>query len=436
MIHLYPDQIFLLPWRGGALAYRPWSGWTRLLNARQARSLRPAGRCSVAPWQRLAPFRPECLTVLLQQPCNLACSYCYGEAAPPGPREPDELHHEALLEAAHTVAHNAHQRDRAMVLGFHGACEPLLVLPKIQRFTDSVRELTRRHGVKLELQTTTNGMLGTEALQWASQNLHGVTLSWDGAAAVHDAQRPRRDGGGSHAAVMQALELLLRSPLRLRVRTTVTRRSCATLERDVLELARGLSRGVVFQPEPVFGKIPDAGYPPSAPDPEEFCRAYLRLAVALESTHSRVELAGARLDVRHGRHCAIWQQNMAVTTHGEAVACFLPAAWHSTRLAPDGDELQLQRLRSCSGSDLEPCSGCFARDHCARHCPHHCPLVDPHGPADPRLCRLNRRVLFAQLLARAGQRVTMDDLPDLLAAIHNGPDQRMGVFDDDLPPPG
>ena len=307
MIHHYPDEIFLLPWRGGFLAYRPWSGWARLLERQQVRGWLPASADPVPgeTWQRVPPYRPECLTVLLQLPCNLACSYCYGGADPAPAPDEGELQMEAILEAARVVAENAHRRHRPMVLGFHGACEPLLALGTIKRCAREIGQLARRRGLTLELQTTTNGMAGPEALDWAGRQLRGLTLSWDGCQAVHDAQRPRRDGSGSHAAVMQSLTTLLRHPLQIRLRSTVTRRSCDTLERDVLELARGLQRGVVFQPEPAFGAVPGAGYGEQAPDPEDFCRACLRLAAALQPTHSRLELAGSRLDRLHGRHCAI-----------------------------------------------------------------------------------------------------------------------------------
>ena len=57
---------------------------------------------------------------------------------------------------------------------------------------------------------------------------------------------------------------------------------------------------------------------------------------------------------------------------------------------------------------------------------------------DARLCRLVRRVLFAQLLERAGQPPrcddVRDDVPEIMACVDHGPDLRLGVSEDDLPP--
>ncbi len=415
------DELFLLPWRGAALAWRPATGWTGRLESEMA---------DVAPGPAPAPLpprsrTPRCLTLVLGGGCDLACAYCYGRAGPgatvggPSP--------EVLERIASLLSDEAARRGGPLVVGLHGACEPLRDLDLVDRCLAVVRRAAAARRVPLQLFATSSGVLPRASLTWAARNLAGVTLSWDGSAEVHDRLRPRRRGGGSHGAVMEALDVLVAAGLPVRLRSTVTADSLEPLAGETVRLAAALPPSVVFQWEPVFAGLPGVGPDPAAPTVEAFAVRTLRTWISLGSDAARLEVACSRLDRAHGRHCPPWQDNLTVPGSGVAVGCFLAAGQADARLqAPTGGGDPLVALRARTREEPGICAGCFAREHCARGCPQACPL-GPETTPRPEGCRATRALALGQLLRRSGEGLSEADIDPLLALPPPGRDRRIPV---------
>ncbi len=367
---LYGDDLFLLEWRGRTLAHRPRTGWASLLDEPELRTLL-SERCDTEPaglatWQRQRPFRPRALTVQLQHKCNLACSYCY---LPPS--EPVPLNRPAFEAAATSLIDGAVSRGEPAILGLHG-CEPLVDVSTARWCVRTFRSLANERSAAARVHATTNGVLGEEALQLAL-SLDELTLSWDGPAKVHDAQRPRRDGSGTHASMQRTLNAWCAKGRTIRLRATVTRRSLPHVEHAIPAMVTQLPPGSIIQLEPVYLGLPGAGLHPDAPAPVDLLLAVLRLSQSLGD--NRIEVAASRSNP-HRRHCAPLQNNLLLRADGSLEDCFLGG---SPDLADD-----------------VTCTGCIARNCCARGCPSACPSAG--SLYQPELCVLSRGLTLARLL--------------------------------------
>lgn len=368
---------------------------------------------------------PVSLTLEAGPGCTLACGYCYARARPAGGGAPADA---AVAAAARLVAEHARRERRPMVLGLHGAGEPLRELARLERATATVREQAARAGVPLALSVTTSGVVSDAVRRWLVDNVSVLTVSWDGPPEVHDRQRPRQDGRGSHEAVMDTLVAFAAARRgRLRLRSTVLRSSQRALPEAVVALdetlpASGAPR--VFHLEPRFAAVRGGGPHPEAPTPEEFTRTFLDVLVGLGTRRTVVETAQIRPQVEHGRHCLPWQDNLALHDDGGIGACFLDptltlGAWSpGAGVRLDAERIaELTRLTSTASPD---CERCFLDRSCARYCPDACPLVRPFA-RDPARCARNRRLGAALLARRARGRLTREDAEHVLARVGDVP---------------
>lgn len=160
------------------------------------------------------------LDLLVLQPtpfCNLDCSYCY---------LPDRLNKKRMSEE---ILGRVFDRvfDSDLVRGpftvvWH-AGEPMVLPPEFYERAFALVEQRNRVGVPVAHSFQTNGSLIDEA--WCDLiTRHGVRigLSIDGPAFLHDRHRRTRRGGGTHARVMEGLDLLRRRGVPFHVITVLT----------------------------------------------------------------------------------------------------------------------------------------------------------------------------------------------------------------------
>ncbi|HOU90424.1 MAG TPA: radical SAM protein, partial [Polyangiaceae bacterium] len=105
---------------------------------------------------RAAAPAPVTLTLETGPGCPLACGYCYARTRP---ARAGELADAAVAAAARLVAEHARREHRPMLLGLHGAGEPLRELERLERVSATVRGQAARVGVSLQLAATTSGVV-------------------------------------------------------------------------------------------------------------------------------------------------------------------------------------------------------------------------------------------------------------------------------------
>ncbi|MCO8271210.1 FxsB family radical SAM/SPASM domain protein [Actinoplanes sp. TRM 88003] len=153
------------------------------------------------------PKRFNQFVVKVHSRCNLACGYCYVyESADQSWRDQPKVMTEAVFtEACRRIDEHA---GSAVSLVFHGG-EPLLAgaahLDRLAAEATTVLGPGRR----LRLGMQTNGLLlDPQVIEVCDRWGIRVAVSLDGDEAGHDRHRTFRDGRGSHAGVVQGLQLL------------------------------------------------------------------------------------------------------------------------------------------------------------------------------------------------------------------------------------
>lgn len=134
--------------------------------------------------------------------CNMACSYCYVDHKSTKLRMDDDV-----LEATIEKIAGLIQNQRLIHFIWHGG-EPLLLgLNFFKRAVAFQRKYCK--GIKFENCLQTNGTLLTEEMvQFFVKNDFSISLSIDGPASIHNANRKFLNGEGSFDEVMHAVTLL------------------------------------------------------------------------------------------------------------------------------------------------------------------------------------------------------------------------------------
>jgi sulfatase maturation enzyme AslB (radical SAM superfamily) len=336
-------------------------------------------------WQE-EPFRPECLTLYLNNECNLSCVYCHTD---PSPRPVARLELEAIAAAAEVVAENCRRKGRPFYIVFHGGGEPTLHRERVDRAMARLEAVASAHSVEPFRYVATNGVMPEEKAVWLTRRFDLVGLSCDGPADIQNSQRPRWGGGGTSHTLERTAHILRQEGCRLHVRTTITG---ATLHRQA-EIADYICQQ--FSPEeihfePVYlGGRTGAATGLTAQQAGEFVTHFLEAREIARKHDILLITSGSRPGSIHGPYCHVFRSVLNLVPGGVATACFKVTNAAQVREkgavigAPNGetgrfeiDHLRVQEL--CQQLDTLPpaCAGCFNRYHCVRECPDHCALDD------------------------------------------------------------
>lgn len=168
-------------------------------------------RAMVARLRNGAPFQPvndirAVLIKLVSDHCNLRCTYCY-EGLDGDRQETGRMSEEMLR---HIIREACGQLSGGGDLQFlwHGG-EPLLAGREL--FEVGIREQARcaLPGVKFRNSVQTNGtLLDKDWINFLAEADFAVGLSLDGPDYLHDTKRVDKTGGGTHSAVVRAIEQL------------------------------------------------------------------------------------------------------------------------------------------------------------------------------------------------------------------------------------
>ena len=369
-------------------------------------------------WQE-EPFRPECLTLYMNNECNLGCVYCHTDPLPgPAPR----LEPETIAVAAEVVAVHCRQKGRPLYGVFHGGGEPTLHQERVERALALLDRAASAHDVELFRYVATNGVMSEKKAAWLARHFDLIGLSCDGPAEIQNRQRPGRDGGTTAHVVERTGRILREEGGRFHVRTTITR---ATLSRQA-EIADYICQQ--FSPEeihfePVYlGGRTSAATGLGAHQAGEFVANFLKARQVAREHGILLATSGSRPDALHGPYCHVFRDTLNLVPGGVATACFkvTTAAQVEEKGAAIGAlnresgrfEIDQPRVRElCQRLDALPagCTDCFNRYHCVRACPDYCPLEGntrpDHGAAEPGFRCLAQKALAYAIIREAAERL-------------------------------
>ncbi|MFZ5585854.1 MAG: radical SAM protein [Thermodesulfobacteriota bacterium] len=242
--------------------------------------------------------------VLTTMACNLACRYCFEAHVDRAPRLDED--------AARTVAERLIRRAdeiqaREIAVDFYGG-EPLLNPRAIEVVAEALGQWAREEpGRRFGFTMTTNGTLLTRDMveRLSPLGFTGARVSLDGVAAVHDARRPFRAGGGSsHAVIMANLEAVA-DLIKVTPTVTVSGEDIAPFAELLDDLdRRGLLRRLAgVQPGLEMPYLDGQGLACGAPD----CALDARAARAFLAMLKLVVAKGLKphADLLAGHNCAL-----------------------------------------------------------------------------------------------------------------------------------
>jgi uncharacterized protein len=177
---------------------------------------------------------PQSLSLNVSSSCNLSCGYCYADRGEFGGRQTQTMTVDTAKQAVERLMALA-DRARPITIGFLGG-EPLRNRDLIHAVVAFASARAQQDGLDVRYSITSNGTLITDTdIRLFREHRFAVTISIDGDAAAHDAQRPRRNGSGSFEQLAARVKPLLADPGRAQVAARMTVRS------DRLDLAPRLN---------------------------------------------------------------------------------------------------------------------------------------------------------------------------------------------------
>jgi uncharacterized protein len=167
---------------------------------------------------------PQSISLNVSSSCNLSCGYCYADRGGFAGAQTQTMTFDIARAAVQRLLASA-DPARPITIGFLGG-EPLRNRKLIHAIVEFAREHTQARGLDVRYSITSNGTLITDAdIALFRNHRFAVTISVDGDAIAHDAQRPRKNGAGSFAQLAKRVEPLLADPGRAQVAARMTVRS-------------------------------------------------------------------------------------------------------------------------------------------------------------------------------------------------------------------
>jgi radical SAM protein with 4Fe4S-binding SPASM domain len=212
-------------------------------------------------------------------------------------------------------------------------------------------------------------------LDFLAQSGIRLMVSLDGGPSAHDRVRVRRDGRGTHAAVIGTVERALSRGLRPNVSITLT---ALTLDGAEEAVAFALERELPFNLN--FYRqctIAEDAPSPLIPAPERLVECLLQVFELIRLCPAYpLPLTGildrTRVDIPHDRPCSAGRDYLAIGTAGQVSACQMLLAEPWADLA---DVDPLTAVRRCgerlfnSVAEGSDCRACPWRTACGGGCP-------------------------------------------------------------------
>lgn len=343
-------------------------------------------------------YRPECLTLSVQDHCPLSCVYCLRTGH--GHRTLNPV--DAAIGTA-IVAGNCRRKNIRMPVVFHGWGEPAGDFPLLKALVNTVNTEARRVGVVPFRYIATSGVLSAKLARYLAKSFDLVGISCDGPPEIQDHQR-KLQGLGTSRIVEQTASTLRQSGTPISVRATITRESMKRQE----EIARYLLE--VIQPveihfEPVYrspGEFADV-------DPEEFYEHFQKAQLFSARQNVPLTLSGSRISEIHGPYCHIFRNVLHLVPGGQATTCFAAASpteeaciatMRAGTLAID--MARVRKLRASLSRMPHKCRNCLNGFHCAGPCPDLCRLnPGQRNPRETFRCGLQLAATVSQILKTA-----------------------------------
>lgn len=269
----------------------------------------------------------KALCINIAHDCNLRCQYCFAGQGGYGQWRMLMSFDVARRAVDFLIAHSGPREH--CELDFFGG-EPLMNWHVVQQTIDYVHKQAKKHGKKIKMSLTTNGLLlDKEKVKYLTDNHISLILSLDGRKEMHDRMRPGVHGEGTYDEIVKNLQYCVanRKGEEYYVRGTFTRYNM-DFTTDVIDM---IDKGFpAVSMEPVVGED-TADYSIKEEDLPRVKAEYDRLAklfIAREEEgrpffffHFNMDLWKGPCLPKRLRGCGAGHEYLAVVPNGDIYPC-------------------------------------------------------------------------------------------------------------------
>lgn len=269
----------------------------------------------------------KALCINIAHDCNLRCQYCFAGQGGYGQWRMLMSFDVARRAVDFLIAHSGPREH--CELDFFGG-EPLMNWHVVQQTIDYVHKQEKKHGKKIKMSLTTNGLLlDKEKVKYLTDNHISLILSLDGRKKMHDRMRPGVHGEGTYDEIVKNLQYCVanRKGEEYYVRGTFTRYNM-DFTTDVIDM---IDKGFpAVSMEPVVGED-TADYSIKEEDLPRVKAEYDRLAklfIAREEEgrpffffHFNMDLWKGPCLPKRLRGCGAGHEYLAVVPNGDIYPC-------------------------------------------------------------------------------------------------------------------
>jgi len=362
-------------------------------------------------------FVPQCVTVSVNNQCNMRCRYCYSQ---PDARANGAVSPEAVRAATRLVAQVCARRSIPLTMVFHGGGEPTLSKSQVDQFLCIAREESSQSGVRLQTYIATNGAVSEKTARWLATQFDLVGVSCDGPPAIQDQQRPGRNRQSFSKRVGRTMSTLQRHGRPFHIRATISKETFDHQEEIVTYLTDRHAPSEI-RIEPVYASR-SGEVPPAAEQAAAFVNSFLAAQAIGAARDVPVTTSITRPDALYGPYCNMLRHVVNLVPGDVVSGCFLDSRpdevvrrgtqMGSLDLGRGEFQLEANRIRSlkalCSRRPAE-CNDCPCGWQCTFGCPDVCVLElsaaahSPEGVTGSFRCLVNRLLLERVIHEAAGE---------------------------------
>ncbi len=367
---------------------------------------KPPGK-SHSPDRRLQREPPiTSLDLFIAQQCTMKCIYCYGGGGEYG--KPGAMKEETAFRVLDWLWH---QRGRATVLNvnFFGG-EPLLRFDLLKRAVAYARGLEKPGSSRFQFSLATNATLVTDEItRYLKENRFGINVGFDGPQAIHNRNRPLKEGSPSwERAVSGFQQLMAAMPERVNLRATLWQKG----EIHAVRKALAAYNPRRYQTQPASpgghcgesGRIPVADWADTVSGIREAATEFVSAArnrdvPTLESikrwANFRWMLNVFDPPGRRPPMCTLGRGMAAVSTTGDLYPCHRFVGWEYYRMGSIFQtDMDREAYLRATYPEKEACTACWARRACHGGClfDHRVRTGHRFTPSDHH-CRMIRSLL-------------------------------------------
>ena len=295
-------------------------------------------------------------------------------------------------------------------LGFHGGGEPTLAWDLVTMAVDFAYEVGSNKGLDVEVFAASNGMFNEEQRDFIVNKFSNLNISMDGPGDIQNYYRPMVNGQGSFDVVYRNLKYFDKVNFKYGIRSTITRDSVTRLE-EIVEWFKSEFNLTYLHLEPVWqcGRCRTSGETP--PEDKDFVKYFMKAVEKANKIGVNLIYSGLHLDSLMSRFCAASGDGFNVLPEGIVTSCYEVTEtndrkadlFHYGKYDYEQDQFvfdyeKIKSLRQFSVENLDYCSDCFCKWHCAGDCISK--VFDLSGSfkhEGSSRCELNRELTFLKI---------------------------------------